>query len=530
MEKSLFDGLVKSAGLYPDKIVLRHGQRQISYRDLRDQSERLADYLLQNGVTAGQNVAILMEPSIPAIIAVFGVLRAGACYIPLDCSAPPERWAMIIRDCRPGVIVCSARSRQAAELIDSDLLSLCKVITLKQIDAAGLLECVCEKPYPVHRGPDENVLDGPVFGQTGDSGSLPAFILYAPGADGQPKGACYTHGAAISFVAWALDYFKISSEDVFACQGALHFVISIFDIYVGVGAGATLCLAPRTLLAFPASLVKLIQEEKITTWFSVPSVLVPMVQCGVLQKHDLSRLRRLLFGGEEFPIQELAALTRQLPDVHCYNVYGQTETNLCMVYALPKGVYTGNQLPLGKPCKGVNACLLDEQGSPLEGNLSGELAIHSPRMMAGYFRNDVLNDTSFVNSSAHGGRLFYRTGDWLWRNPEDGNFIYVGRRDKMIKLRGHRTEKSEVEHVLMSHPKVAAAVVRKCDKDNEPGRLKAFVKLLPGASVPVSELRALCKRKLPKYMIPGSFRFMSSFPRLPEGKINRGALRQNEPD
>lgn len=516
MATLLFEGLTTSARLYPRKTALKHGSQQLSYAALDHHSDRLADLLLDQGLTPGYHVALLIEKSIPALVAIFGILKAGGCYVPLDGNAPSDRLADILMDCQAQMVICSDHPSILAKLTAVQNAGPTTLIRVHQEKKQLRISFTTEPLNP-------SIPAAPTAPQALTEKS-PAFILYAPGEDGRPRGARYLHSAGVAYVTWARDYFQISEEDVFACQGPLHFVISIFDIYTSIWAGATLCLVTKALSLFPASLAQLLDEEKITTWFSVPSILVPLVKHGDLTNRNLSHLRRILFGGEVFPPTYLQQLTSLLPQVLFYNVYGRTETNVCLVHDLDTTSRDPSPLPLGRPCAGTATYLLDQDGRPSPDRLDGELGIQSPAMMNGYVNDDTRNKACFISHPDRTGEQIYRTGDWVALDPEQKHYTFQGRRDQMFKIRGNRVETTEVEMVLNHHPRVHQSVVHSRVTREGFHYLRAFIRLNPGPPVPESQLQAFCKHKLPNYMIPDGFTFLDRFPNRADGKIDLTAL------
>jgi len=338
-------------------------------------------------------------------------------------------------------------------------------------------------------------LDGPPYECPALAAGDLAYILYTSGSTGAPKGVCLSHGNARAFVDWAAEDVAVTSSDRLANHAPLHFDLSVFDLYGAFARGAAVVLVPDGLAFAPARLVSFVVEKRITIWYSVPSALVLMLEHGGLLDAHTS-LRTVIFAGEPFPIAQLRALQRT--GARLLNWYGPTETNVCTAYEVREDLSSRDRpVPIGRAVAGDRVWIEDS-----------ELLVEGPTVMLGYF-----------GAPPHRGP--YATGD-LVRELPDGNLEYVGRRDSMVKLRGHRVELGEVEAALALHPAVASVAVSVAG-EGLAARLVAFV--VPRGEPPtLLEMKRWCADRLARPMIVDTVVYLKSVPRTANGKVDRNAL------
>jgi len=329
-----------------------------------------------------------------------------------------------------------------------------------------------------------------------------------------------THGNAMSFIEWCNDLFEPKPEDVFSSHAPLHFDLSILDVFVSLGNGALLVLIDEALGKDPRKLGAFIAERRITMWYSTPSILSLLTSYGKLQDHDYSALRIVNFAGEVFPLPQLRALHAIWNHPRYFNLYGPTETNVCTYYELPTEIPADrvDPFPIGYMCVPNEGLLVDGEGVPVGPGEHGELVVHGPNVMQGYWNLAELSSRAFFEID---GRRWYRTGDIV--SETDGLFIYRGRRDRMVKRRGYRVELGEIEVGLARHPdlrEVAALAVQ-----SEDGiRIHAIVSPRADTAPSIIELKQFCSTVLPKYMIPDTFAILRSLPRTSTDKVDYRAL------
>ncbi len=511
--------LTGAAERFPDRIAVRDELGALRYAELERQSNRLAYTLRESGVLRGDRVGLFLNKSLDAIVGIYGILKAGAAYVPLDPFAPAARLAYILRDCG---VRCLVTQREKGREVTQLVVSGAPVETLVVSNAAA--REVAEPLEGIRYVGTETLDAAPEHwpGAPGIDQDL-AYILYTSGSTGQPKGVMLSHLNALAFVEWCHSYFRPTPEDVFSNHAPLHFDLTILDIYTAAMAGAALAIVPPDVSVFPVQLARWIEERRITIWYSVPSILAMLALRGNLAVGRLPSLRHVIFAGEVFPTKHLRALMTLLPRAQFTNLYGPTETNVCTYYRVP--VLPENQtesIPIGLPIDNVEVVVTGDDGRPAAEGETGELYVRGNTVAHGYWGDAERTARSFLlNAFTPARDRMYRTGD-LVRRREDGHLIFIGRRDHQIKSRGYRIELGDIEAALAAHPGVAECVVVAIPDEVIGSRLKAFV--VTNEVVKEGDLARFCADRLPKYMVPESFEFVSALPKTPTGKTDRKAL------
>ena len=452
--------LVASAARFPDRAAVVMREKTITFAELDAASNRLARFLKKNGVVRGDRVAFCLPKSVSAFVAIFGILKADAVYVPINHKAPKARIDQIIADAVP---------RMTLYDIDRQLVS-------------------AESSAPVK------------YENTGDD---LAYILYTSGSTGVPKGVMIRHSNIVNATDWAVKAMNITEHDRMSQHPPLHFDLSMFDLYCGMASGATLYVVPEEFSLFPGQLLKFIEEKELTTWNSVPSVMVQMWLAGVVKQNGMPALKKVFFNGEVFPTKFLAEWMKTCPEKTFVNMYGPTETTVqCTFYPIveiPRDVLRG--VPIGKACANVEVFAVRDNGARAGTGEQGELYVGGRGVGVGYWNDPEKTARAFVPHpfDAQGG-IVYRTGD-LVTLREDGNYEFIGRKDNQVKVRGNRIELGDVDAALYSLPYVSeAATVVVSDAATNGNKLVAFVDFKD------EEKKQAVKNDLaklvPAYMIP----------------------------
>lgn len=482
-----------------------HEGRRLSYGELDALSDRIAGRLREAGVVRGDRVGVCMPKSINSFACLLGILKANAAYVPVDFSAPPERNRFIFGDCGARAILAD-EPRAAALAGEGAAPAL--VFPGAATDGIGAPWLADAPARP--RGADVPAAEDV------------AYILYTSGSTGKPKGVVHTHASALSFVHWCADVFSPTAADRFSSHAPFHFDLSIHDLYVPMTAGAAVVLVGETLGKDPHALARFIADARITVWYSVPSILAVLAQHGRLEEHDHSALRLVLFAGEVFPVKHLRQLKRLWPHPAFYNLYGPTETNVCTYYRVPDAVEEERTVPypIGRACENCEAVVLDEERRAVAPGGEGVLYIRATGpVMQGYWNLPERSQEAFHVDEA--GVSWYCTGDVVTEEP-DASYVYVGRRDRMVKRRGYRVELGEIEAAFYRHPSVreAAAVARSAEDG-----VSIWVYLSVHEKPPsIIELKQFSARHLPSYMSPDRFAFLANLPRTSTDKIDYQTL------
>lgn len=521
MAYALHQLLIESATRHPDAEAVRLRDEAITYRELETRSNQLAHALIKSGVTPGDRIGIYLQKSPAAIVSIFGVLKTGACYVPVDANAPGPRLLEIAHQCEFRALITSCTLSEKLRRTPTQKWPMSAVFFVDKLaDFAGL----APEGFSFSDAlPSQSVTPPSVKVISHDL----AYILFTSGSTGTPKGVMLSHLNALTFVNWGFETFAITPQDRLSNHAPFNFDLSVFDIFVAVKAGAAISLVPEGLSVFPVQLSSFIQDQRITVWYSVPMVLSLLHSRGKLEERDLSALRWVLFAGEVFPTKHLRALMQKLPHPKYANLYGPTETNVCAYYEVePIAPERSAPIPIGKACANTDLVAIDANGEKLTGpGNEGLLYARGSIVMQGYYGRPKESAACFIRNPFAAGReeKLYCTGDWVTLD-EKGNYLFVGRKDHMIKTRGYRVELGEIESVMVAHPAVEEVVALAIPDDEIGNTIRAIVTLSDSRSVTSSELKRHCGEKLPPYMVPEEVEFCDTLPRTGTGKIDRQRL------
>jgi len=512
--------LSKSAKLYPAKTAVAARGKSLTYQELEERSNQLAHCLQSHGVKKGDRVGIYFPKAVESLACMFGILKAGGVYVPLDPQAPADRISYIIGNCAIKALITTPDRLHALDNAAKSCLEF------------NILLGPGENGSVVHTMPWGALVEYPgesaptIQATTTDL----AYILYTSGSTGRPKGVMLSHQNALTFVEWCAEMFQVTADDNLSNHAPLHFDLSVFDVYNTIEAGATLYLVTEDLTLFPASLANFIRDRQITIWYSVPSALVLLLLHANLKAENLKRLRIILFAGEVFAMKYLRQLADLVPHVELYNLYGPTETNVCTFHKVDRQrIGDMKHLPIGQACANTEVFAVDADDQIVEAGSSreGELYVRGPGVTPGYW-GDVEKTKRAVLPNRFQPNFeekMYRTGDIVTLSV-DGDYYYVGRRDSMVKSRGYRIELGEIEAALMSHPGVREAAALAVPDDEIGARLKAVVAPHNFGALSAMELQQHCATRIPKYMIPELIELLESLPKTSTGKIDRVQLAQ----
>jgi amino acid adenylation domain-containing protein len=524
--------LTDSAARTPERPAVAVGERRLSYSELDRMSNQVARALLAQGVAPGDQVGILAPKSAASVVAVFGVLKAGACYVPLDPKSPARRLTAIMADSGIAVVLADqATAHQAAAMADSAPQLRSLVIAGPHWGPEGS-STFATLPPGLAVLPWDAVLaepDGPLAGDQAIETDL-AYILYTSGSTGTPKGVMISHRASLTFIEWAAACAGLGEQDRVCSPAPLHFDLSVFDIFATCRAGACMVVLPEQMSLFPVRLAEWLEQERVSVWYSVPSILTMLTTYGNLRGFDLSGLRAIIFAGEVFPVKHLTRLMAELPHPRYLNWYGPTETNVCTSFEVPVaagGADLAGTLPIGKACANTDVFAVTSEGGRVSGpGEEGELYVRGPGLMRGYWSQPEKTRQTLVMNPFQDAydEPAYRTGDLVTLDDE-GNYVFLGRRDGMVKTRGYRVELGEVEAALYAHPSICEAVVLPVPDELLGSRLRAVISV-NGSGLTRQEVREHCLQRLPGYMVPDVVEFCEALPRTSTGKVDRAQLAQ----
>ncbi|WP_225071402.1 amino acid adenylation domain-containing protein [Desulfuromonas sp. CSMB_57] len=499
-----------------DKVACTDGRKSHTYGQLTHFSNRLAALLRQWGVGRQDRVLLFMRRTADFIPAILGVLKADAVYVPVDPKSPPERWSQIVDDCSPAVVLSDGPS---ANSLKSALPLHMPVI---QIDTDGDISFTVNgiRQFQDEMGSHPEII--PTYRNVPDD---LAYILYTSGSTGKPKGVMISHRNIRNYIDWAVEYFGIRSVDRILGTAPFHFDMSTFDLWCPIKAGGTLCLANEGHTMFPEKLLGYMEDQKVTIWKGISSLLFYLERAGVLNADRIPDLDRVLFGGDALPARTLTRWMEVFPSKSFFNVYGPTEaTGISFCYPVQEPPDNpGDRIPIGLPCKGMQAVLLDQDQIPVPFGEIGELCLAGPGLSRGYLNEADRTADLFFRAEINGAPLqtWYRTGDLAFQR-DDGHYVFVGRGDNQVKIMGYRVELGEIEQALLGIDGVRDAVVVAVNRGGLP-ELVGFIE--ETKTLDLGQALSKLRERIPGYMVPRRLLRIAEIPRCGRGKVDRAALR-----
>jgi amino acid adenylation domain-containing protein len=493
--------IAANAARWPDAPAVSLAGISLSYTELEARANRLAHFLLAQGLPAGARVGICLPRELSYPVAVLAVLKAGAAYVPLDPDYPPARLAAMADDADLALLLVDKKTRNCFAAGDTRLL---------QPDALPMELDQCAASPPVVRVSADDM----------------AYLLYTSGSTGKPKAVMVTHGnLASALSAWLKVYALQPGES------HLQMASAAFDVYTGdwvraLGSGGRLVLCPRETLLEPQALLALLIREDIAVAEFVPAVIRLLLAHVAANDAQLPPLRLLIVGSDLWFAAEAAALrARCIPGTRVFNSYGVAEATIdSTCFEVGDDMPATGPVPIGRPLANTRLYVLDAHGTPVPVGVPGELCIGGAGVARAYFGQPALSAGKFLADPFVGmpGARLYRSGDRArWRH--DGSLELLGRTDFQFKLRGFRIEPGEVEARLMEHPAIRHAVVGRRETAAGDAQLVAWI-VRNDPAVPVADLRPELQASLPDYLVPNIYVTLPALPLNPNGKIDRSAL------
>ncbi len=495
---ALFAARARQAG---DDPAILDGAKTLSYRELDRRSNQCARRLQTLGVRPGDLVALLAQRSFEAVIAMLGVLKAGAAYAPLDPSYPKDLLAFMVEDCAPALAL-GQRDVPSAMAGDHHFADIESFLA----DASHASDAALD------RDPDPNA---------------PAYVIYTSGSTGRPKGVMIPHRGIVRLVT-GQDYANFGPEEVFLHAAPLAFDASTFEIWGALlnGGRVAIIREPRPTLD---EICEAIRRYGVTTaWFTAGLFHLLVDE----RMPDLRSLRRILAGGDVLSPTHVEKALAGLPETQLVNGYGPTEnTTFTCCYPVPREGWGGGAVPIGGPIDETDVYLLGPDLQPVKNGEVGQICVGGAGVALGYLNRPELTAEKFIRNPLCGtaGERIYLTGD-IGRRRSDGRILFLGRTDRQVKINGKRVELDEIEKTLQSDSRVRDAVVA-LREDSPAKRLTAYLKLAKPGDAAANEawgaaiIEAL-RAKLPEHMIPSAVVIMEAFPLTPNGKVDRRALPQ----
>ncbi|KOC87586.1 non-ribosomal peptide synthetase [Winslowiella iniecta] len=492
----------QQAARTPDAIALCGDSAPLSYARLNHRANQLAWFLRSAGLTADDRVALCVERGTQMVIALLGILKAGAAYVPLDPDYPQDRLRHMLQDCGATCVLVDDAGQRALQAMRDD----CPLAYHLFHDLPQWQQQSIENPPPLH----------------GDISRTLAYVIYTSGSTGRPKGVMIEHRAVINRLMWMQHTYQLSPQDTVLQKTPFSFDVSVWEFFWPLMIGARLALAKAGGHQDPAYISELIAAEQVTTLHFVPSMLQLFLRYGEMTA--CRSLKRIFCSGEALPLAAVERCHQQLPAAELHNLYGPTEAAIDVSYWHCQPEDRRLPVPIGYPVANTRLYILDHQQQLLPAGVRGELYIGGIQLARGYLNLPALTAERFIADpfSDDPQARMYKTGDVArWR--EDGSVEYLGRNDFQLKIHGLRIEAGEIEQQICGFPQIADAVVMACDRHDGNQWLVAWVITPPQPDL-TERLRTHLRATLPEYMLPGCVVALEAFPLSANGKLDRTRL------
>jgi amino acid adenylation domain-containing protein len=501
--ETVVDRFQRQVSSAPDALAVTCGESYLSYRELNARANRLARRLVRAGVSRGGRVGLLVPRSLDLVVAVLGILKAGAAYVPFDPEYPRERRAFMAAD--SGILALVSHPEMEVDVFPD--------VTRVDLTDASLAD-ESEENLEVSAGPSDI-----------------AYIIYTSGSTGQPKGVLVSHFNIVRLFDQCMPWYDFRRTDVWTLFHSIAFDFSVWELWGALCYGGRLLVVPYWTSRSPTDFLRLLVAEKVTILNQTPSAFRNLIQVqaesGLRETAQDLALRYVIFGGEALELPGLRPWFEQHGDQspRLVNMYGITETTVHVTWRpLTPADLEQSASVIGQPIADLQLHLLDTYLEPVPIGVPGEIFVGGAGLALGYLNRPALTAERFIPDrfSGEAGVRLYRTGD-LARRLENGDIEYLGRLDDQVKIHGFRIETGEIASHLAAHPTVRHAAVISVRPTGRT-RLAAYVVAHPQMSPTPAELRAFLRARIPEYMMPASFTIIDALPLTPHGKLDRSAL------
>ncbi|WP_193161094.1 non-ribosomal peptide synthetase [Microbulbifer hainanensis] len=481
----------------PDAPAVEARGEVLTYRELEERANRLAQVLISRGVEPGRYVGICLSRGLDLVTTMLAIVKAGAAYVPLDPTYPAERLSLMLSDVDAALVITEAKSEQALDYAR---------IVLDGADREEWDSASSDRP-PRRTTPEAR-----------------CYTIFTSGSTGRPKGVVLTHRAVVNTLEWINREFEMCPSDRLLFVTSPCFDLSVYDVFGMLGAGGTVVVATEEVLSDPRALASFLVDAKITVWDSAPAALQRLAP--FIAERGGTDLRLCMLSGDWIPLSLPDAVRSAFPGSRVMSLGGATEAAIWSNWYPIEEVQDGwVSIPYGKPIQNARYHVLDRRMQPVPVGVPGDLYIGGACLASGYHGREQLTAEQFVRDPfrPEENERLYKTGD-LARYFEDGNLEFLGRSDFQVKIRGFRVEMGEVEAVISQLDEVRVAV---CAAYSDATGLKSLVAyVVPMRQVELEEeaIKSFVAEKLPSFMVPSRILFLNILPTTSNGKLDRAAL------
>ena len=488
-----------------NKTAVVDGDRRIGFDELADKSRKLSRVISAAvGGAICRPVAVFLPKSAECLISDLGIMYSGNAYMNLDVKTPATRIGAILKLIQPALVITDAAHAPALESIENKP----ELLFIDSVDFAACSYDKAEIDATLSRLIDTD----------------PICLINTSGSTGTPKSVILNHRSFIDFTEWANDTMKFTEDEIMGCLSPVVFDIYSYEMCLLMCRGGTMVLLNESFAAFPAKLLQVLQKEKVTFIFWVPTIMVNIANMGLLDRIALNDLKIVWFAGEVFPTKQFNIWRRALPQAKFVNMYGPIEITLdCTHYIVERELHDDEPIPIGYAMRNTEILLLNDDNKCCAAGEEGEICVRGTSLAMGYYNNPEKTAAAFVQNPLNNSypELIYRTGD-IGKVNERGEIVFCGRKDTLVKHMGYRIELAEIEHVIINSLKLVPNGCIVYDRAK-----KEIIFFYEGEEeIPAGEFRRRIGTALPKYMIPLVYIRLDQMPRNTNGKIDRLALKE----
>ncbi len=502
MKKNILEYFFKTVEINQHNIAVIDGENTISFRDLDNKSQNLANKILAKKNVSNMPVAVFLPKSIESVVADLAITYSSNIYMNIDVKSPKERIKNIFDLIKPVIVITSTANLKLLNgTIENEKMLLIDEVDFNQESNHSMLFLQMDLQVDTD----------------------PYCIINTSGSTGVPKGVVLNHRSFIDFIEVSDKVFKFTNDEIIGSLSPLVFDIYSFELCMLMAKGSTLVLIPDGLAAFPIKILEILSREAVSFIFWVPTIMVNIANMNLLEAIQLTDLKTVWFAGEVFPTKQFNYWKRLLNHALFANLYGPIEITLdCTYFIVNREIADDEPLPIGIPYRNTDILILNDKDELIKEGEEGELCVRGTSLAMGYYNNPEKTASAFVQNPLNKSypEVIYRTGDVVAKNSF-GEIVFKGRKDSLVKHLGYRIELGEIEHVIVNTLKIAknGCVVYQSTKKEITLFYESEIEISP------AEFRKHIASILPKYMIPTVYIRMDELPRNNNGKIDRLMLK-----